>query len=255
MTIMMNNSLFVYEIILKIMFVMAPIIFLSLLFFSAPYGRHARHGFGPSIPNRWGWILMELPAVLVILFCFSDGIKPLASYVLLALWEIHYIDRTFIFPFRLRNASKPMPIMIPAMGFIFNAANGYINGISLTITHTYTLSWLIDPRFIIGLLLFIAGFAINRYADWILLHLRKPGENSYNIPQGGLYRWISCPNYLGEIIQWMGWAISTWSLAGLAFFLWTFANLAPRALLHHRWYRETFPDYPKTRRALIPWVL
>ena len=44
----------------------------------------------------------------------------------------------------------------------------------------------------------------------------------------------------------------TWSLAGLAFALFTFCNLAPRALSNHRWYRETFEHYPSNRRALIP---
>ena len=33
------------------------------------------------------------------------------------------------------------------------------------------------------------------------------------------------------------------------------ANLVPRALATHRWYRERFPDYPQDRKALIPFVL
>ena len=67
-----------------------------------------------------------------------------------------------------------------------------------------------------------------------------------------MYRWISCPNYFGEIIEWIGWAIATWSLAGLAFALWTAANLVPRAYSHHQWYRESFTDYPPERKALVP---
>jgi protein-S-isoprenylcysteine O-methyltransferase Ste14 len=67
-----------------------------------------------------------------------------------------------------------------------------------------------------------------------------------------MYRWISCPNYFGEIVEWIGWAIATWSLAGLAFALWTAANLAPRAHSHHQWYRESFADYPQERKALVP---
>ena len=34
----------------------------------------------------------------------------------------------------------------------------------------------------------------------------------------------------------------------------TFANLAPRAWSHHKWYRKKFPDYPKQRRAVIPFI-
>jgi len=42
--------------------------------------------------------------------------------------------------------------------------------------------------------------------------------------------------------------------AGLAFAVWTIANLAPRARSNHKWYRETFPDYPENRKALLPGV-
>jgi hypothetical protein len=63
---------------------------------------------------------------------------------------------------------------------------------------------------------------------------------------------VSCPNYLGEIVQWFGWALLGWSLPGLAFALFTLANLAPRAYAHHRWYLATFPDYPRDRAALLP---
>ena len=100
--------------------------------------------------------------------------------------------------------------------------------------------------------MFLLGFAINLQSDSILRSLRKPGETDYKVPHGGLYRFVSCPNYLGEIVEWSGWALMTWSLPGLAFALYTFANLAPRALKHHRWYQEKFADYPKERKALIP---
>ena len=102
--------------------------------------------------------------------------------------------------------------------------------------------------------LFVLGWGMSTWADTVLLHLRKPGETGYRIPRGGLYRWVSCPNYLGKILEWSGWALATWSWAGLAFAVYTFANLAPRAMLNHRWYRATFPDYPRDRKALIPLV-
>ena len=83
--------------------------------------------------------------------------------------------------------------------------------------------------------------------------MQTPG--SYRIPRGGLFRWVSCPNYLGEIVEWCGWAIATWSPAGAMFAAWTIANLLPRALSNHRWCRARFPDYPSERKALIPGLL
>ena len=148
-----------------------------------------------------------------------------------------------------------MPLTIVLMAFAFNIGNTYINGRYLfSLSGGYPESWISSPQMLVGLLLFISGFMINRWADRILQNLRKHGGTRYKIPYGGLYRWISCPNYFGEIIEWTGWAIATWSLPGLAFALWTFANLAPRARAHHTWYHKHFPDYPGERKALIPRV-
>jgi steroid 5-alpha reductase family enzyme len=115
--------------------------------------------------------------------------------------------------------------------------------------------WLTDPRFVVGASIFWGGYALNRAADRALIRLRAPGQSGYQIPRGPLCRCVSCPNYLGEIVQWFGFALATWSLAGLAFALYTAANVGPRALSHHRDYRERFVDYPADRRALIPFIL
>jgi 3-oxo-5-alpha-steroid 4-dehydrogenase 1 len=102
---------------------------------------------------------------------------------------------------------------------------------------------------------FVLGVAINLWADNRLIGLRAPGKPDYTIPRGGLFEWVSCPNHLGEIIQWTGFAIMCWNLPALSFAIWTFANLVPRAVSHHKWYRKTFPEYPKDRRAVIPALL
>jgi hypothetical protein len=33
------------------------------------------------------------------------------------------------------------------------------------------------------------------------------------------------------------------------------ANLLPRALAHHRWYKQRFPEYPSERKAIFPFLL
>jgi protein-S-isoprenylcysteine O-methyltransferase Ste14 len=118
----------------------------------------------------------------------------------------------------------------------------------------YPNAWLRDPRFIAGVVSFVVGMTINLDADRRLFALRAPGETGYRIPRGGLYELVSSPNYFGEIVEWSGWALASFSLGGLAFAVFTFANLAPRAIANHAWYRERFPDYPPERRALVPGV-
>jgi 3-oxo-5-alpha-steroid 4-dehydrogenase 1 len=147
-----------------------------------------------------------------------------------------------------------MPIIICFSAIFFNLVNGYVNGRGLSVfgTHYGIDTWLTAPSTLIGLVIFAIGFYINRWADSVLLSLRKPGETGYKIPRGGLYEYISCPNYFGEMVEWGGFAIAAWSLPAFSFFIWTVANLAPRAYLHHKWYQEKFPEYPKQRNALIP---
>jgi steroid 5-alpha reductase family enzyme len=120
---------------------------------------------------------------------------------------------------------------------------------------TYPTTWLVDFRFIFGAVLFFGGWYVNVRADALLSRLKTEGGDEYRVPHGSLYELVSCPNYLGEIVEWTGWAILTWSLAGLSFALYTAANLVPRALSNHRWYQQQFPDYPGRRKAVVPFVL
>jgi 3-oxo-5-alpha-steroid 4-dehydrogenase 1 len=237
--------------------VVATGVFITLFFISAPYGRHARRGWGPMIPNHLSWFIMESPSALLFALFFALGTvsKNLPILLFFVLWELHYVHRAFIYPWTIRDGHKKMPIGVILMGFAFNVGNAYANSHYLfTLSGGYPLSWLLDARFLVGVMMFVSGFIMNRWADLSLRALRKPGEINYSIPYGGLFNWVSCPNYLGEIIEWTGWALATWSLPGLAFAVWTFANLAPRARSHHAWYHKNFPEYPKERKALIPWV-
>jgi len=229
---------------------------LALVFVSAPYGRHTRDGWGPTVPVRWGWVLMELPCVVVFAAFFFTGAHSasLVPLVLLGFWQLHYLNRTFIFPFRLRAGDRRMPLLIPVLAIVFNVLNAWINARWIGHLGTYTVDWLTDPRFVIGALVFLGGWAGNLHSDAVLRGLRAPGETGYKIPHGGLYRWVSAPNYLCEIVEWCGWALMTWSPAGLAFALYSVANLAPRAWSNHRWYQDKFEDYPEQRKALVPYI-
>lgn len=247
-----------FKIFLIASFIIAAGIFTTLFFISAPYGRHHRHGWGVQLPNWLGWLLMESVSAIamLVMFLIGDAPKTLTTILFLLMWEAHYIHRSYIYPFMLRDGKKKMPITVVLMAVVFNLGNGYINGRYLfhLAGNRYAADWLLDPRFISGAALFLAGFVINRWADNVLRELRKPGETGYTIPHGALYEYISCPNYFGEILEWFGWAIATWSIPGLTFAVWTFANLAPRAWSHHKWYHATFSEYPSNRKALIPGI-
>jgi 3-oxo-5-alpha-steroid 4-dehydrogenase 1 len=65
---------------------------------------------------------------------------------------------------------------------------------------------------------------------------------------------VNNPSYFSELCFWVGFAIMTWSLAGIYILTISMANLIPRAIATHRWYRQRFADYPSKRKILIPYV-
>lgn len=238
---------------LLIQFLLCPVVLLSLLFITAPYGRHAKPGWGLALKGPPAWFLMELPALLtiVVLVMTSSARSQAAAWVPLTFWVFHYGYRTLLFPMLMRPSQKPFPALLVLFAVAFNLLNGYNNGNALIEAgEEQAPLWTI--HFLVGAIMFASGFCIHFFSDRTIRRLRKRGESGYGIPRGGLFRWVSSPHYLGEIIQWCGWSVMTWSLAGLAFALFTFCNLAPRALSNHRWYREQFADYPPQRKALIP---
>lgn len=252
----MKESLF-YNLVL-VWIALACIIFLVLLFVTAPYGRHTTTKWGITIPNRIGWVLMEAPALILFLYFIFSGTsdKNTVLLIITALFSLHYINRSLIYPFRIHTRGKRMPLLITLMAIAFNTVNAGFNGYYLgTLQDQYGAGWLTDPRFVLGVLLFLTGMAVNLWSDEKLILLRKNGTGSYQIPYGGLFNKISCPNFFGEIMEWLGFAILCWSIPALSFFIWTFCNLVPRALDHHTWYKKHFPDYPPQRKAVFPYLL
>lgn len=234
----------------------AIIIFIVLMFITAPYGRHSKTNWGPMVGNRLGWVVMEMVVLLVLWYFIFKGKneQTSANVLIISMFTFHYFNRSFIFPLRLKTTGKKMPLAIMFMGIVLNIVSGFTFGYYFGNLKVYENQWLTSLEFIIGTLIFVTGLIINWRSDALLIGLRKQDETGYKIPYGGLFKYVSCPNLLGETIEWGGFAILTWSLPGLAFFVWTFANLIPRAIAHHRWYKQHFSDYPEGRKAVIPFL-
>ena len=145
------------------------------------------------------------------------------------------------------------------MGIIFNLLNALMQGgwiFYISPLDYYTAEWFYSPQFIIGVIIFFAGMFINIQSDSIIRHLRKPGDRRHYIPQGGMFRWVSSANYFGEWLEWVGFAILTWSWAGVVFAWWTFANLAPRSAALYKRYSEEFGEEftKEKRKKIIPFI-
>ncbi len=230
----------------------ALIVFPINLIYKAPYGKHSTKKWGKSIDNKTGWIMMELPALLtcpLIYFAIVEEIN--LSIVFIILWITHYFNRTIIYPLRIKTKGKKIPIAIVASAFFFNMVNGIFNGYFLTLVQFESISHM---YLILGLIIFVIGFYINVSSDNILIKLRTK-QKGYVIPKGKLFNYVSCPNFFGEIIEWLGFAIMTLNPGSLSFLIWTICNLIPRSKAHHKWYQENFKNYPKKRKAVIPYLL
>lgn len=227
----------------------AAVVFPVLFVVPAPYGRHFRPGWGPALNARLGWVAMEWPSVVLfaLVWLANPEFGTPRVTALGLLWLLHYVQRTFVFSLLQRSSGRRQALLTVVLADVFNALNATGNAAALRDRP-------FDATFAAGLVLFVAGLGLNVHSDQLLRRLRKPGETGYKVPVGGGFGWVSAPNYLGEIVEWIGFALAAWTLAAWAFAAFTFANLAPRAVANHRWYRERFADYPRERRALIPFL-
>mgnify|MGYP006329843805 FL=1 len=249
-----------FNIFLIIMSIIAVIVFIALYFVTAGYGVFYNKKWGPSIPNKIGWVLMESPVfIAMILLCvFSERSTNVVCLIFLILFEIHYFQRSFIFPFLIRGKSV-MPLSVILMGVVFNTLNALMQGgwiFYVAPENMYEISWLTSPQFIVGTLIFISGMIINIHSDYIIRHLRKPGDTKHYLPKKGMFKYVTSANYFGEFVEWCGFAILTWSLAGAVFALWTFANLAPRAAKIYDNYKKEFGNELDTKKVkrILPFI-
>ncbi|CEL52968.1 3-oxo-5-alpha-steroid 4-dehydrogenase 1 [Rhizoctonia solani AG-1 IB] len=242
-----------------------------------------------SLDGTFSWIVMELPSPITLLYAFSQqstlpGPSPLSltpHSVLPLLFVGHYLNRAIISPLRTPSRSKSHLIVVLA-AIVFNVINGSVTGTWLGAgARTGSIGWADTPvSYWVGLAMFGLGLWGNIWHDEVLLKIRKNRDGKkddkprYDIPYGGLYSLVSFPNYLCEWFEWTGFALASGSIMtplqqsltlghyggvyitpAVLFTLVEVALMLPRAQRGHEWYHEKFSDYPKDRKAVIPFLL
>jgi hypothetical protein len=237
-----------------------------------PYGRYSNatpsldrkfhcHPLQP-VDARLAWFLMEIPNIIggvaIMVVAKQGHVGSNLSWLLCFLFMFHYFFRTFIYPFLLRG-SKPMPLDILCLGICFTSINGPVQ----TYYHLFETDlgahreWhpLEYARVFVGLFMFFFGFYMNQRSDSILRNLRKDdNDKGYYIPHGFFFEYISTPNFVGEVIEWWGYAMVANTFVAYGFAVNTMITVGNRAIGHHQWYVEKFDDYPKQRKAFIPFL-
>ena len=267
-----------YNFYIQIIFLALDLpIFLCLIFIKAYYGKlfNSNSGEGncfqrtlrkifPVIPSRISWIIQECPCVFMTIFFLIYYRKNLnyKNILVMTPFFIHYVHRSFIFPFVI-HSSKNNPLEITLMAFVFCFFNSLMINRSifcLIIDYELKSFWL---NYMFGLAIFGLGMYINIHSDYSMIKQRnanKDSNNKYIIPRGFMYELISCPNYFGELTEWLGFFILSNSFSGLVFFISTFANLFPRAIQYHQWYKNKFKEEFATdknlseRKSIVPFL-
>jgi len=150
-----------FEFLLLAMSALAVIVFVALYYVRAGYGMFHTPKWGLSVNNKLGWVLMEAPVFLVMLYLWwNSSVRfDAAPFLFFLLFELHYFQRSFIFPFLMKGKSR-MPLAIMLMGVVFNVLNGLMQGewlFYLAPEGLYTDAWLSTPSFWLGVILFFIG--------------------------------------------------------------------------------------------------
>ena len=240
-----------FNIVLIVEYAFALFCFVALYFIPAGYGKMVDKKWGFAINNKIAWLIMECPTVVVMLsFIIAAYYLPftkeeyISRILILLPFICHYVYRSFIFPFLLRGKSL-MPITIVLMGLVFNTINSSLIStwcFYICPSTFYSYSYFKSFNFIIGVVVFLIGFIVNIDSDAYIRGLRKIGDTRHYFPHCHLYRFVSSANYLGEMVEWLGFAILTASPASYLFLAWTGANLIPRSHAIYKQYQKEFPD-------------
>ena len=270
------------------------VIFLFQIKKPARYGRHDKNRGKCYVPQRLANAASDfIPGVVfftILYFLQGRNFSQAPNILFYCLFTLHYLHRGLVTPLAARYSSWRIPVFIPIVNFIANLLFHYLIADFIG-SACYFPGYLYDPRFLLGLVIFIAGFVLSKMADTYLICLRcHPDERRwgktdivgqflnatgargccavsedkegaecdnggyYTVPECCLFKVIVNPNYLGEMIQWFGWALATWSLSGFVWWLFSMAALIPRARHNLRWYKRNFDNFPMYRKALIPGI-
>lgn len=118
------------------------------------------------------------------------------------------------------------------------------------------------PCHMIGVILFLWSSYIQFDSHRILANLRKNTKGriyttKHSIPRGKWFELVSCPHYMAEIMIYLaitivlgGRSLTWWMVFGFVALNQIFVGK-----FNHTWYLKKFKNYPKTRRAIVPYVL
>ena len=171
----------------------------------------------------------------------------------------HYIKRILetIFVHRFSHGTMPLFNLFKNSGYY------WLFGlfVSFFVNHPLFTPPASELQMKIGMGLFLVCEYGNFVIHCLLRDLRPPGTRIRRIPYPNgnpmslMYNFVSCPNYTYEVLSWFAFNLLTQTVMGYLFMFAGLFQMTLWALGKHKNYRRDFPDYPKGRKAIIPFVI
>ncbi|CAO3642869.1 unnamed protein product [Cunninghamella echinulata] len=201
------------------------------------------------VPSRLGMLVIYIPSLIVCLislFSWSSS-QPIHVQLVSFFSSLHFLKRLYevLFVHRYSGQSVLQHNIIISFSYVgFSICQLYFT--SLVPSHALNQS-----EMKLGMCLFFLGEGLNHYHHCILSNLRSGESKEYKIPTGGLFKYIWCPHYLGEIISFIAMTFLSQHILVFIFQLSSAAYLAVRAYNTKLWYHQRFKSIPR-KASLFP---
>lgn len=168
------------------------------------------------------------------------------------LWVSHYVKRIAESIFIHNHGSHTVPTFSLVKECVYYWGFGALIGYSVNRPATTFSHWNVR----IGFPVFCLAMFCNLICHVQLKYLRPQGTNKVGLPRGFLFEYVDCPNYLCEIVMWIGFNIVTgFTPAGIAFCVFGAVYMTMAANRKHAQYKKIFRNrYPRFRKILIPFI-
>jgi very-long-chain enoyl-CoA reductase len=177
-----------------------------------------------------------------------------AQYIAMAMITLHYVKRELETLFLHKFSAASMP----AYMVIRNSWHYWVSGgaqlalwiyaptgnSAKPINDTFTKVMVYG-----GVVLYVIGEAVNLYCHVVLSRLRSPGGTERGLPHGFSFDWwATSPNYVWEILAWIGVIMVTRSWNTLYFIVWGWWYMEQWAQGKESVYRKEFGSKYKARK-------
>lgn len=224
---------------------------------------------GPQISWKWVFVAEYLgPLLLYPLFYMqpawiygagfkADAWREEVQQAALIAWTVHYAKRELetLFVHRFSHATMPVTNLFKNCIYYW----GFAAYVGYFVNHPLYSP---PPQDLVysGACLFYFMEVGNFTCHWTLRQLRPPGTRVRAIPTGGLFDYVTCPNYTYEILAWVGFNLMTRTVAGVLFMCAGGSQMLIWAKGKHRNYKKEFDGkngrrlYPENRKIIIPYL-